>query len=200
MLYRVVSWLFVKVCDLWSCFKSAFIFIHLLQCSSYVFTGSPDACRNYQCVSGIYVLQPRPGAHWTKILIEAWRLWYLFTVFYIFSTIGCVVMSLFYLALIRSQLTSTRKSTMRPCFRWSTHFWSMKSWSLCHCKYCNLSLRQTHGSSRIYLATCNGFERSLAVLPSDSHGHAERLCLSRIKASPRHTSDMEANAESMTET
>ena len=130
MLYRVVSWLFVKICDLWSCFKSAFIFIHLLQCSSYVFTGSPDACRNYQCVSGVYVLQPRPGAHWTKILIEAWSLWYLFTVFYIFSTIGCVVMSLFYLALIRSQLTSTRKNTMRPCFCWSTHFWSMKSLSL----------------------------------------------------------------------
>lgn len=129
MLYRVVSWLFVKICDLWSCLKSAFIFIHLLQCSSYVFTGSPDACRNYQCVSGIYVLQPRPGAHWTKILIEAWSLWYLFTVFYIFSTIGCVVMSLFYLALIRSQLTSTRKNTMRPCFCWSTHFWSMKSLS-----------------------------------------------------------------------
>lgn len=116
MLYRVVSWLFVKICDLWSCFKSAFIFIHLLQCSSYVFTGSPDACRNYQCVSGVYVLQPRPGAHWTKILIEAWSLWYLFTVFYIFSTIGCVVMSLFYLALIRSQLTSTRKSNNETMF------------------------------------------------------------------------------------
>lgn len=65
----------------------------------------------------------------------------------------------------------------------------------CHCNRCNLSLRQTHGLQS------NGFERSLAVLPSDSHGHAERLyCLSRIKASPRHTSDMEANAESMTET
>ena len=56
-------------------------------------------------------------------------------------------------------------------------------------------------NTRIYLQS-NGFERGLAVLPSDSHGHRciERLySLSPIKASPRHTSDMEA-AESMTET